>query len=473
MSKQQEQFEAALSKALLAANIISKAELNEALEQQVLTGGHLATNLWELGLCDIATLTRLSAEILKLKPVPPQVVEQVPAKILRLMSRSFVEKHRLLPLRIKGRELGIATAEPWNIAALDEAARHSRLRVKPFFLAEVPLTQLMDKLYKIPAGARFKIKPQVRYKPSQQQSKKEEELTQDLISDEEFAAIYGAGDGAKKPASPPPVAAAATSVSQSNLAQPLSVAAKSTAAKSPLPAPPTPPTPPPTPAAPPPLTSSTAPLPPLATVITSDDTFMTEAMTAEDEAVLEEVYELADVVETSETPEPSPSAQPITTSKEAYALLDKAQDRDELGEILVRFALSRGKRAVLFTRQGDLWIGWTGAGEGVTPTAVRSLMLPSEKGTLFGLVGSTGAHFLGPIQKHTVHDRFLELLGGAKPNSAGLFPVRFRGRLVFGIYMDGGNAGFVNPDIADILILAQRVPLAVERLLRQKEQQAG
>ncbi len=32
--------------------------------------------------------------------------------------------------------------------------------------------------------------------------------------------------------------------------------------------------------------------------------------------------------------------------------------------------------------------------------------------------------------------------------------------------MDGGDGGYINPDIADILILAQRVPAAVERLVR-------
>ena len=81
----------------------------------------------------------------------------------------------------------------------------------------------------------------------------------------------------------------------------------------------------------------------------------------------------------------------------------------------------------------------------------------------------TKAHFLGPLASHPVHERFLELLGGHKPQSAGLFPVHFHGRVVFGVYMDGGDGGYISPDIADILIFAQRVPMAIERLVKQKQ----
>ena len=432
----QEKFESKLAKALLETNVIGKRELAEALEQQVLAGGHLATNLWELGICDVATLTRQSAAILQVKPVPPQVVAEVPVKIRKLLPARFVEAHRMLPLRVKGRELGVATAEPWDIEALDAAAKVTHLKVRPFFLAEVPLVQLMDKLYRIPAAARFRLKPTPRFKPVATTVSMGEAVTEDLISDEEFTSIYGAGDAL--------TAGDAT------------------------------PTAPVAPAAPP--APKQAVPPPVAQVVKPADDADTMlgpvTMSAEDEALVDEIIELADVVEEEPVAPVVAEVAAIMDVKEAYQALEAATDRDDLGEVLVRFALSRGKRAVLFTRQGDLWIGWTGAGPGVTPGAIRALMLPSEKGTLFGLVGVTGAHFLGPIQKHAIHERFYEILGGGKPQSAGLFPVRFHNRIVFGIYMDGGDGGYVNPDIADVLILAQRVPLALERLVKAKARQA-
>ena len=65
----------------------------------------------------------------------------------------------------------------------------------------------------------------------------------------------------------------------------------------------------------------------------------------------------------------------------------------------------------------------------------------------------------------------LELLakGCQKPAGAGLFPVHYRGKVVFGIYMDGGEGRYIDPNIADILILALKVPLAVERLIEAKQ----
>jgi hypothetical protein len=46
----QDIFEASLADALRARGFVTAEGLQEALRQQVLLGGHLATNLWELHL---------------------------------------------------------------------------------------------------------------------------------------------------------------------------------------------------------------------------------------------------------------------------------------------------------------------------------------------------------------------------------------------------------------------------------------
>jgi hypothetical protein len=111
-----------------------------------------------------------------------------------------------------------------------------------------------------------------------------------------------------------------------------------------------------------------------------------------------------------------------------------------------------------------------GAGEGIDNDRVRTLMVPSEKGTCFGLVGLTGSFSIGPANAgNAVMRRFLDALGKATPVTVGLFPIHYGGRIVFGIYMDNGDGAVAGTDISDILIVAQRASAALTRLVRSRQ----
>lgn len=60
------------------------------------------------------------------------------------------------------------------------------------------------------------------------------------------------------------------------------------------------------------------------------------------------------------------------------------------------------------------------------------------------------------------------MLGEGEPQTVGFFPVHYRGRVVFGVYLDGGGGRTVSVDIAEILLLAQRVPGALEQLVKRR-----
>jgi hypothetical protein len=160
--------------------------------------------------------------------------------------------------------------------------------------------------------------------------------------------------------------------------------------------------------------------------------------------------------------------EPIDDFDEAVALLEEADDRDTVGEVLARFALSHGKRVAVLIRRGAQWSGWIGAGIGVEPERVRQFMALAEPGTLFGLVAATRAHFPGPVTAHESHTAFFEALGPARPGSVALFPVHFGGRVVMAIYIDDGHETDVQTDVAEVLLLAQRVPAALARLVKRR-----
>jgi hypothetical protein len=388
----QDRFELRLARELVERGHVTHEGLEAALRQQVVVGGHLATNLWELRLVDGKRLTELSAELLGVPVADPKVANEAPADVRRLFTQQFVEEYRVLPLRVVGAVLQVATAEPWDMLMLGRAAHHAGYPVEPHFLAEVPLAALLEKLYDIPTSARFWAGVEHSDKrPSRpfleggiprslDEGKKPKSLLLDFVSSEVAKLRIGR---------PRPAALGAPIVVQ-------------------------------------PLGEK-------------------ELLAAE----------------------PAPLV-PLPTLKAAHEALAAAQTRDAIGAVLLRFALGRGKRALLFVRRAVMWAGWMGAGEGVLSPKVTSLLIPTVPGTIFGLVAETGGHYLGPMQAHVSYAPLLLALGGGRPRSAALLPVHQNERLIFGLYLDGGADAHVSTDVADLMVLAQRVPKALERVLKQR-----
>lgn len=375
-----DEFESRLAAYLITHEVVAKAELQEAIRQQVVMGGHLATILWELGYADGGTLSRLSAELLSLPEADPNQLSDITSKILKTLPYSFVEKYRILPVARTRNTLRVASCEPWNHLMLGEAAFQAGYPVEPCFVAEVPLVRLLNQHYGIALPARFRLDH-----PSAKPNKKTKRRpTAEQVPWHQLPEL------------------------SADIATEVSLAAAE----------------PPTPVIHPP--------------------------------------EVSGVVDDQE------ELQPLATLDEALELLEVAEDRDGVGQILVRFALSKGRRVVLFMHRRKQWSGWLGAGRGVDPDEIRRLILPAEPGTMFGLVSQTGAHFMGALAAHAVHQEFLKGLGKGKPGAVSLFPVHFRGKLVFGVYLDAGHSRDVSTDVADILVLAQKAAGALERLVEKR-----
>jgi hypothetical protein len=361
-------FELRLGARLREAGYIDGDNLEEAVRQQVIMGGHLGTNLWELGLVDGRTLSRVSAEILRVPEADPAELAELSGDILAILPQDFVRRSRVLPLGVNRRTLRVATSEPWDHLVLGEAAFLSTYPVEPNFVAEVPLMHLLCTHYDIPMRARFSQSSAPGDPAQERPWHQRSELSADIAT---------------------------------------GVAASGRLVK-------------------PPVIQPSEPIP--------DD---------------------------------AEQLEPIDTLAEARAALERAHDRNAVGAVLLRFALSRGERVVLLTHRHGQWSGWLGAG-GVDVHAVRGLLLEAEPGTAFGLVSRTGAHYMGPLKAHPVHQHFLQVLGDVVPGGIALLPVHFRGKLVLGIYLDAGSRRDVATDLAELLVLAQQTPAALDRLIASR-----
>ncbi len=387
----QEAFDRELAKLLVARGTITSAELQEALTEQVVAGGTLALNLWEIGLAGLDELTASGASIVGLPPVDFERALRAGPESLERIDTEFVRRTELCPFEVDGKRLRVATARPWQLDLLDEARFKSGLAVEPCFMSDVALRRLLHRRCGITPPPRYRARPMFRpWRGAAGQAKAQERVAEEtrgeeLTSEAEFLALYAPERAVPEPPKPD-----------------------------------------------------------------------VEPQPSDDEDVL-----LSDVVEY----QPPPTLTPIRRASDALLALEGAADRRALGEILVRFGLSTAKRVALFTIRKDVWIGWTGGGGDLTPERVGSIMVPAVQGTVFDLVASGGAPYLGPLSDHPIHRAFRLALGHGDTGSVGLFPVRHKGRVLFVIYLEAGERAL---DMSEVLVLAQRVPLTLERVAARR-----
>ena len=94
-----------LGEALLCRGLITKQQLNLALERQVVFGGRIGTNLLELRILSEEELTRFIGDYFRLPYVSQEVIDSIPKNVLCSISKEMVKKYKILPLRKEGKKL--------------------------------------------------------------------------------------------------------------------------------------------------------------------------------------------------------------------------------------------------------------------------------------------------------------------------------------------------------------------------------
>lgn len=111
---------------LVAAGLVSREAVEQALEQQRLTGHRLGDSLVEMGLLGEAVLLRFLASELKTRYVSAEKLAraQIPSELLDRVPVRLAEAHQFLPLAVddERRILSIVAAEPQNEKLLRDVA---------------------------------------------------------------------------------------------------------------------------------------------------------------------------------------------------------------------------------------------------------------------------------------------------------------------------------------------------------------
>lgn len=150
-----------LGELLVHQQLITQAQLEEALQAQVIFGGKLGTVLIEMGLVGEKAMAAALRELLGFPCVQAGDLDNLPAAIIALLGPELAEKHRAVPLAVNGRKLTLAMANPRDIQAIDEISFSTGYIVLPVLALEVRLFFALERYYGIKRPMRYIAPPRV------------------------------------------------------------------------------------------------------------------------------------------------------------------------------------------------------------------------------------------------------------------------------------------------------------------------
>jgi hypothetical protein len=403
-----------LGELLVQAGACTPAAVRDALENQVIFGGRLGTNLLELGTVTEEALARALGQRHGVPSLHGDL--RLDPAAVRLVKGELADRFEALPYVLADRRLAVVACDPSDLAMLDEVAFVTGKQVHPIVVPEARIWALLDRTYGIHRQLRGldvdfarTRRPDPAAAPA---AKAAASGSVDLMGEDDFDAIYGkTGSLALGPPSSPAPAARAV-------------------------------------AAPPP--------PPPGDVVDLTDLLLEEVV----ETPPARIPRLPLAPRRNE-PEPSP-----LDFSEATRFLEGVEERGAIARTVLRYARARFKRALLLTVNRDLARGWAGLGEGLSAEVVSRIALGLGQPGVVDTVVRTRSHFLGPLQKTEANVRLLKQLGGGVPQNAVLLPILARGRVVNVFYGDAGRGGVVDAGgVGELLILATRISQGYEGLL--------
>jgi hypothetical protein len=412
-------------KFLMRRGVLTRAQLDEATQSQVVFGGRLGTNLIELGYLRLGELEKHLSEHLGI-PVPSAPWLERPAReALSAVPKALVERYGVLPLALEERTLHLAMLDPRDPGQVDEIAFATGLRVQPYVLAEVRISALIEHYYGIardtryinlgPAAARGRHASE----PSERAAERAEKVPepaggaalgmtplddgQELIDEETFSSLHERCQGVS--------------------AEP-------------------------------------------------DEELRAPARTPEP-APAEPEREEAPEAHSGKAPdgENEPVEGPVHVAA-LEAELEAARDRDTVGRLALRIARLHASAVALFVVRGGMVSGFRGDGAGMNES-LDGILIPAEVDTIFSRPATARTPFRGQPPEGGIDGRVLGALSRKGVREALVHPITIRDRVINLLYADNGSEPLAETSVAALAALCDCVARAYERLILERKVRFG
>ncbi len=408
-----------LGQLLVTRGDISGEQLIRALQSQRSVGGRIGTCLLEM---EVLTEDRLLAALAEQLGVPAVRIEQlrgIDEDVLRRVPPKVALRCQAVPFAASPTEISIATLNVRDLGLLDELAFCTAKRVLPHIANEVRIFDALEKYYGFECPRRY--------------SHLLDRLNRSRYLWDESAKVLMNGDEPQLMAPPPPVSDWDASFDENQLIR--SAASQSSIGLQRLADRP----PQPRPAEPFPVGGGEAPVP----------------------AASPPVSAAGGAVSASRSP------------ADVQRRLSRAADREDIGQIMLRFLAQGFHRSALFQIRKGAVRGWLARGEGLDRAHFRSLCLGLDQPSVFFNFDRGAEFYRGPLPPMPAHLEMMGPWGGGMPRECLAVPLRIRQRLVCVLYGDRGASHLGDLEVEAYLTLARKGAAALERcILRRKTEVA-
>lgn len=141
-----------IGEALVAKGLLEEGQLAEALQLQLISGGHLGTSLIDLGYVDEERLGETLAELLRVRYASREMLRDLPPSAVELLPQSLAEKYQAVPLRLEERTLHLAVVNPKDLSALSSMTGY---KIVPWVAPEVRMFEALETYYGIARRPRY------------------------------------------------------------------------------------------------------------------------------------------------------------------------------------------------------------------------------------------------------------------------------------------------------------------------------
>ncbi|GAM09576.1 bacteriophage N4 adsorption protein B [Geobacter sp. OR-1] len=146
--------------------------------------------------------------------------------------------------------------------------------------------------------------------------------------------------------------------------------------------------------------------------------------------------------------------------------LARAENREEIADLVVSALGDRLTRVLLFVVRDDSVIGWKGISH-QSSLKINGLRFPLSDSSALRTVTDGAGFYLGPLPNTAAHEQLIMHLGGEKPKTVLLMPLLIWGRVLNVLYAEGEDT--LADLVPEIQKLLAKAALAFEVLmLREK-----
>ncbi|MGH7298393.1 MAG: hypothetical protein ACRELB_25865, partial [Polyangiaceae bacterium] len=144
-----------LSSLVVAREVATMRQVEEALARQVIYGGDLVTNLLEVARVDEAVLTDLLAESMRLAAAPSGELPVAGERVRGLLPPEMAAQRAVVPLALEGERLVLAVAEPMPGDLQEELAFALGMTIEQRAAPAVRVKQAISRIYGVPLERRM------------------------------------------------------------------------------------------------------------------------------------------------------------------------------------------------------------------------------------------------------------------------------------------------------------------------------